>query len=43
MLQSYIGNDISEEQMIKVIGSISLETTHRGKVIHISDYDKEVF
>ena len=29
MLQSYIGNDINEEQMIDVLGSISLEPTSR--------------
>lgn len=43
MLQSYIGNDIKEEQMIDVLGSISLEPTSKEKSSHISDYDKKYF
>ncbi|ASI76345.1 DUF4367 domain-containing protein [Bacillus pacificus] len=43
MLQSYIGNDINEEQMIDVLGSISLEPTSREKSSYISDYDKKYF
>ncbi|MHB0799473.1 anti-sigma factor [Bacillus thuringiensis] len=43
MLQSYIGNDINEEQMIDVLGSISLEPTSKEKSSHISDYDKKYF
>ncbi|EOO14090.1 MULTISPECIES: ECF-type sigma factor negative effector [Bacillus cereus group] len=43
MLQSYIGNDINEEQMIEVLGSISLEPTSKEKSSHISDYDKKYF
>lgn len=43
MLQSYIGNDITEEQTIDVLGSISLEPTSKEKSSHISDYDKKYF
>ncbi|MGA5742686.1 DUF4367 domain-containing protein [Bacillus bombysepticus] len=43
MLQSYIGNDINEEQMIDVLGSISLEPTSKEKASHISNYDKKYF
>ncbi|QWG72685.1 anti-sigma factor [Bacillus mycoides] len=43
MLQSYIGSDINEEQMIDVLGSISLEPTSKEKSSHISDYDKKYF
>ncbi|MDA1535701.1 MULTISPECIES: anti-sigma factor [Bacillus] len=43
MLQSYIGNDINEEQMIDVLGSISLEHTSKEKSSYISDYDKKYF
>ncbi len=43
MLQSYIGNDINEEQMIEVLGSISLELTSKEKSSYISDYDKKYF
>ncbi|PEP25460.1 anti-sigma factor [Bacillus wiedmannii] len=43
MLQSYIGNDINEEQMIDVLGSISLEPTSKEKSSDISDYDKKYF
>lgn len=43
MLQSYIGNDIKEEQMIDVLGNISLEPTSKEKSSHISDYDKKYF
>ncbi|KMQ04983.1 anti-sigma factor [Bacillus thuringiensis] len=43
MLQSYIGNDINEEQMIDVLGSISLEPTSKEKSSYISDYDKKYF
>ena len=42
MLQSYIGNDINEEQMIDVLGSISLEPTSKEKSSYISDYDKSI-
>ncbi|HGH7181218.1 DUF4367 domain-containing protein [Bacillus cereus] len=43
MLQSYIGNDINEEQMMDVLGSISLEPTSKEKSSYISDYDKKYF
>ncbi|MEB9661233.1 DUF4367 domain-containing protein, partial [Bacillus cereus] len=43
MLQSYIGNDINEEQMIDVLGSISLEPTSKEKSSYIVDYDKKYF
>ncbi|OJE07354.1 anti-sigma factor [Bacillus cereus] len=43
MLQSYIGNDINEEQMVDVLGSISLEPTSKEKASHITDYDKKYF
>ncbi|CAM4194970.1 anti-sigma factor [Bacillus luti] len=43
MLQSYIGNDINEEQMVDVLGSISLEPTSKEKSSYISDYDKKYF
>ncbi|PFQ44188.1 anti-sigma factor [Bacillus cereus] len=43
MLQSYIGNDINEEQTIDVLGSISLEPTSKEKSSYISDYDKKYF
>ncbi|WP_144615788.1 anti-sigma factor [Bacillus cereus] len=43
MLQSYIGNDINEEQMMDVLGSVSLEPTSKEKSSHISDYDKKYF
>lgn len=42
MLQSYIGNDINEEQMIDVLGSISLDPTSKEKSSYISDYDKSI-
>ena len=42
MLQSYIGNDINEEQMVDVLGSISLEPTSKEKASHITDYDKSI-
>ncbi|MFB6729037.1 anti-sigma factor [Bacillus mobilis] len=43
MLQSYIGNDINEEQMMDVLGNISLEPTSKEKASHITDYDKKYF
>ncbi|PDY42878.1 anti-sigma factor [Bacillus wiedmannii] len=43
MLQSYIGNDINEEQMVDVLGNISLEPTSKEKASHITDYDKKYF
>ncbi|MFL0491941.1 anti-sigma factor [Bacillus sp. AFS054943] len=43
MLQSYIGNDINEEQMLDVLGNISLEPTSKEKASHITDYDKKYF
>lgn len=43
MLQSYIGNDINEEQMVDVLGNISLEPTSKEKASDITDYDKKYF
>ncbi|KAA0761294.1 anti-sigma factor [Bacillus sp. SH5-2] len=43
MLQSYIGSDINEEQMVDVLGNISLEPTSKEKASHITDYDKKYF
>lgn len=43
MLQSYIGNDINEEQMMDVLGNISLEPTSKEKASYITDYDKKYF
>uniref|UniRef100_UPI00289765BF anti-sigma factor n=1 Tax=Bacillus luti TaxID=2026191 RepID=UPI00289765BF len=43
MLQSYIGNDINEEQMVDVLGNISLEPTSKEKASHITDYNKKYF
>ncbi|EPC8422184.1 MULTISPECIES: DUF4367 domain-containing protein [Bacillus cereus group] len=43
VLQSYIGNDINEEQMVDVLGNISLEPTSKEKASHITDYDKKYF
>lgn len=43
MLQSYIGNDINEEQMVDVLGNISLEPTSKEKASYITDYDKKYF
>ncbi|MGN4255636.1 DUF4367 domain-containing protein [Bacillus cereus group sp. MYBKT14-1] len=43
MLQSYIGNDINEEQMVDVLGNISFEPTSKEKASHITDYDKKYF
>ena len=42
MLQSYIGNDINEEQMVDVLGNISLEPTSKEKASDITDYDKSI-
>ena len=36
MLESYIGTDVNEEQMMKVLESISLEPTSKEKASHIS-------
>jgi len=43
MLQSYIGNDVNEEQMVDVLGNISLEPTSKEKASDITDYDKKYF
>ena len=42
MLQSYIGNDINEEQMMDVLGNVSLEPTSKEKASYITDYDKSI-
>lgn len=43
MLESYIGSDINEEQMMEVLGSISLEPTSKEKASHIVEYDENRF
>jgi hypothetical protein len=43
MLESFIGSDINEEQMMDVLGNISLEPTSKEKASHITDYDKKYF
>ncbi|MCU5688029.1 DUF4367 domain-containing protein [Bacillus anthracis] len=43
MLESYIGSDVNEEQMMDVLGSISLEPTSKEKASHIVDYDENRF
>ncbi|PFZ26582.1 DUF4367 domain-containing protein [Bacillus wiedmannii] len=43
MLESYIGSDVNEEQMMDVLGSISLEPTSKEKASDITDYDKKYF
>lgn len=40
MLDSYIGADVSEEQMMDVLANISLEPTSKEQASFISDYDK---
>ncbi|QWH16176.1 DUF4367 domain-containing protein [Bacillus mycoides] len=40
MLESYIGSDVNEEQMMDVLGNISLEPTSKENASHIVDYDK---
>ncbi|ENQ3077413.1 anti-sigma factor [Bacillus cereus] len=43
MLESFIGADVNEEQMMKVLGNISLEPTSKEKASDIADYDKDRF
>ncbi|MBJ7947575.1 MULTISPECIES: DUF4367 domain-containing protein [Bacillus cereus group] len=43
MLESYIGYDVNEEQMMEVLGSISLEPTSKEKASHIVEYDENRF
>ena len=43
MLESYIGSDVNEEQMMDVLGNISLEPTSKEKASHIADYDENRF
>lgn len=43
MLESFIGSDVNEEQMMDVLGNISLEPTSKEKAAHITDYDKKYF
>jgi len=40
MLESYVGTDVNEEQLIKVIENISLVPTTKEKSTDILDYDK---
>ena len=42
MLESYIGTDVSEEQMMKVIENISLEPTSEENASFITDYDESL-
>jgi hypothetical protein len=41
MLESYIGSDVNEEQMMDVLGNISLEPTSKENASHIVDYDEK--
>ncbi|RDU38754.1 anti-sigma factor [Neobacillus piezotolerans] len=43
MLESYIGADVSEEQMLKVIGNISLEPTSKENASMTVDYNDSHF
>ncbi|WP_249315799.1 DUF4367 domain-containing protein [Bacillus sp. FJAT-49711] len=43
MLQSYVGNDVSDEQMMKVIEGISLESTTEEEATYTVDYDGALF
>lgn len=43
MLQSYVGTDVSDEQMLKVIEGISLDPTTEEKASYTADYDKALF
>ncbi|MFJ8531291.1 DUF4367 domain-containing protein [Bacillus sp. NPDC094106] len=41
MLESYIGADVNEEQMMNVLGNISLEPTSKEKASLTTDYDED--
>ncbi|MFC4322606.1 anti-sigma factor [Litchfieldia salsa] len=43
MLESYVGTDVSDEQMMKVIEGISLEPTTEEKATYTADYDGALF
>jgi hypothetical protein len=43
MLESYIGTDVSDEQMMKVIEGISLEPTTEEKATYAAEYDGALF
>ncbi|PGB03012.1 DUF4367 domain-containing protein [Bacillus toyonensis] len=43
MLESFIGSDINEEQMMDVLGNISLEPTSKEKASDTTDYDENRF
>jgi hypothetical protein len=43
MIQSYVGIDVSDEQMMKVIKNISLEPTTEEKASYTVDYDGALF
>jgi hypothetical protein len=43
MVQSYVGTDVSDEQMLKVIEGISLESTTEEKATYTADYDGALF
>ncbi|HDR7798997.1 DUF4367 domain-containing protein [Bacillus tropicus] len=43
MLESFIGSDVNEEQMMDVLGNISLEPTSKEKASDTTDYDENRF
>lgn len=43
MLESFIGADVNEEQMMDVLANISLEPTSKEKASSISNYDEDRF
>ncbi|MCR2820058.1 anti-sigma factor family protein [Lederbergia panacisoli] len=43
MLQSYVGNDVTDQQMMKVMEGISLESTTEEKATYTVDYDGSLF
>lgn len=43
MLESYVGTDVSDQQMMKVIEGISLEPTTEEKATYAADYDGALF
>jgi hypothetical protein len=43
MVESYVGKDVSDEQMLKVIEGISLESTTEEKATYTADYDGALF
>jgi hypothetical protein len=43
MVESYVGKDVSDEQLLKVIEGISLESTTEEKATYTADYDGSLF